>query len=389
MLLRQLGTADSSVTGVLDSSQALKSYYLSLGAASAVLSFAETSMGLFLSPGTLHVSFAGAGEGHMAMDGATVQALELVAPSDGGGCCGGGGASCLFALLNRTRTAGGARLLRASLLQPLRDAAAIDARLDAVDELIAPAPPPAPRPPVEDDDGGTVTENEGDGAGGVATPGVRRGTGTGGFGGAYGGGAGGALWSLVSAAVAAMPRDVERVLGRFAVRPKSAVASMAAAVAAIAGDPTPRIAAALEALLQLRTALVAVPALRDSLHSAQSGLLAGLRDGPLAHPALGEALAVLDGVLDEEVVAGRSAFLRRTAQLYAVRRGRDSMLDASRGTFCEVTEAVHDLAGRLRATEGYPTALKLMYAARRGFFFEVRRVEGGGAPSTYLSSLLT
>lgn len=42
----------------------------------------------------------------------------------------------LLHLLNRTRTAAGARLLRASLLQPLITSEAIELRYDAVGELL-------------------------------------------------------------------------------------------------------------------------------------------------------------------------------------------------------------------------------------------------------------
>ena len=43
----------------------------------------------------------------------------------------------LCRLLDRTRTRAGARLLRANLLQPLRDAATLNLRLDAIEELLS------------------------------------------------------------------------------------------------------------------------------------------------------------------------------------------------------------------------------------------------------------
>ncbi|GKA68667.1 DNA mismatch repair protein MSH4 [Tanacetum coccineum] len=42
----------------------------------------------------------------------------------------------LFEILKTTRTAGGTRLLRANLLQPLKDMQTINARLDCLDELM-------------------------------------------------------------------------------------------------------------------------------------------------------------------------------------------------------------------------------------------------------------
>jgi DNA mismatch repair protein MutS len=71
-------------------------------------------------------------EGHMTLDAATVRNLELIRPIHGEDEAG-----TLFHLLDRTVTAMGGRALKQWLTHPLLDAAAIGARLDAVQELIA------------------------------------------------------------------------------------------------------------------------------------------------------------------------------------------------------------------------------------------------------------
>ena len=86
--------------------------------------------------------------GFVEIDGRTWRALEVIEPAraamwspspSGGGSRGGGRErpTTLLATLDATRTAMGARLLRRSLLQPLRDRAALEERLDAVAELHA------------------------------------------------------------------------------------------------------------------------------------------------------------------------------------------------------------------------------------------------------------
>jgi DNA mismatch repair protein MutS len=86
--------------------------------------------------------------GFVEIDGRTWRALEVIEPARaamwspsprGGGSRGGGRErpTTLLATLDATRTAMGARLLRRSLLQPLRDRAALEERLDAVAELHA------------------------------------------------------------------------------------------------------------------------------------------------------------------------------------------------------------------------------------------------------------
>lgn len=72
-------------------------------------------------------------ENILLLDYNTVQTLELIENAKTGQQTGGS----LFACINQTKTAMGARLMRSSLLQPLKNPSIINARLDAVDQLVA------------------------------------------------------------------------------------------------------------------------------------------------------------------------------------------------------------------------------------------------------------
>jgi DNA mismatch repair protein MSH4 len=98
------------------------------------------------------------------------------------------------------------------------------------------------------------------------------------------------------------------------------------------GTPAPirlptRRAAGIQGLLDLRTALATVPAVRDALAAANSALLCSIRDSVCSSPALAALALRIDGMLDEEVCQGKAAFLHMTQQIFAVRSGVDGFLD--------------------------------------------------------------
>ena len=74
--------------------------------------------------------------GFVELDSHALRALEVVEPAHAEPGASQPGAT-LLATLDATRTPMGARLLRRTLLHPLRDRAALEARLDAVAELVA------------------------------------------------------------------------------------------------------------------------------------------------------------------------------------------------------------------------------------------------------------
>jgi DNA mismatch repair protein MutS len=75
--------------------------------------------------------------GYVEIDGRTWRALQVVEPARAGGSPTRDASSAtLLSVLDTTRTAMGARALRRTLLHPLTDRAALEERLDAVEELV-------------------------------------------------------------------------------------------------------------------------------------------------------------------------------------------------------------------------------------------------------------
>lgn len=85
--------------------------------------------------------------------------------------------------------------------------------------------------------------------------------------------------------------------------------------------------AAIQALLDLRSALTVVPALRSALSSASSPLLASIRDVVCSVPALQTLATRIEQLLDDEVCSGKAAFIAVTQQIFAIRIGSDGFLD--------------------------------------------------------------
>ena len=118
-LLRAAASATLEVIGVEQLPVARR-------AAGAVLAYCERAR-VLLSPDLLRVRVDAPGA-TMRLDAQTRRNLELLAPLSGSGLS-------LAALLDRTRTTMGARLLRSRLQEPLIDAEAIERRADAVAAL--------------------------------------------------------------------------------------------------------------------------------------------------------------------------------------------------------------------------------------------------------------
>lgn len=107
--------------------------YLAYGAANALLRYMQQERSMALAAGGLVVRPISS-DHHMRIDTASVEALELV-QAMAVGSSGRRGGGTLFKLLDGTHTRAGSQLLRANLLQPLRDIPTLNARYDALEEL--------------------------------------------------------------------------------------------------------------------------------------------------------------------------------------------------------------------------------------------------------------
>ncbi|PSC68890.1 DNA mismatch repair MSH4 [Micractinium conductrix] len=295
--------------------QAANSGYLAHAAAGALLRYLElgdSGVGLVLARGSLAVQHVGSAS-HMAIDAGTAAALELIHPLRVGTCSAKLSGLSLFKVLDRTKTRCGARLLRASLLQPLRDVPTLNGRYDAVQEL------------AQDFD----------------------------------------VAGAVGACLARLPPDMDRMCGALSLRPAKSEATMLR-----------RIAAMIQSFILLRESLATLPPLAEALAGARCEVLRAVRDAA-GHAAFAELARELEAVLEDDVASSKNAFLNRTQQCFAVKKGCDGFLDVARQTFCRVTEQVHELAEQLRAQHSLPD-LRVCYTGKRGFYLHVGGNGGGG-----------
>ncbi|PIK47411.1 putative mutS protein-like 4 [Apostichopus japonicus] len=115
--------------GIIIMNELIFCRYYCLAAAAALLKYVEFIQNIVYAPNSLKVVFKGSEKTTM-IDATTARNLELVhnmkdIKSD----------HTLFGVLNYTKTSGGARLLRANILQPPCDHETIKLRLDVVEEL--------------------------------------------------------------------------------------------------------------------------------------------------------------------------------------------------------------------------------------------------------------
>ncbi|KAH9923367.1 muts domain V-domain-containing protein [Fomitopsis serialis] len=104
--------------------------YYALSAASALFKHAESRLNIRFASASLLIRF-GQADGTMMIDPETSRNLELV-----GNMSSKKSTHSLFGLMNHTYTAMGARLLRVNILAPNTVQGSIEARLDAVEELV-------------------------------------------------------------------------------------------------------------------------------------------------------------------------------------------------------------------------------------------------------------
>nr|AKI32522.1 DNA mismatch repair protein MSH4 [Gloeotilopsis sterilis] len=292
-----------------ESSCQSSSFYLALGAAGALLRFVEEEGSFMLLCNSVQVAF-GTADHHMQIDPATISALE-------NGCCAriDMPKPCWIPrrLISRhTYTVGGARLVKANLLQPLRDITTLNGRLDCISEL-------------------------------VESP------------------------SIVSNAVQALsklPKDLDRYLHVTLL----AHAAMHCCSKEMWWPHAPRISGMIGSFILLKEALQVIPYLSEALDEARCILLNAVKT-TCQHPVWAELLARIDLVLNEDVASAKTAFINKTQQCFAVKSGVDGFLDISRKNFHDLTESIHQLAGEYRSNSGMDMLrVSVLYNAKRGFY---------------------
>ena len=269
---------------------AARGSYLCLGAAGALLKFMREQRGMLLASSSLNICHALSSH-HTHIDAASIEALELVQPLTaaggrrrGGGGGGGANDTSLLHFLDGTCTKAGSQLLRANLLQPLKDIPTLNARYDALGELRG-----------SEELTGTLIECLGQ-----------------------------------------LPKNLDSVCASLVLRPAKSESGMLR-----------RVSAMIQSFIQLRELLMTLERLGTVLEEVESELLCVLRSC-FTDPTFSELFFKVDALLDEDVQSARGAFLNRTQQCFALKSGMIPLLDVARTAFCTATEAVHEHASALR-----------------------------------------
>ncbi|XP_071919067.1 DNA mismatch repair protein MSH4-like isoform X3 [Coffea arabica] len=323
VLVKNLAAKEPSALG-LDTYY--KQYYLCLGAAAATVKWTEAEKGVIITNHSLSVTFNGS-FGHMNIDTTSVQNLEIIEPLQSTLCGTNNRKRSLFQMLKATRIVGGTRLLRANLLQPLKDIETINARLDCLDELMS---------------------NE-------------------------------QLFFGLSQALRKFPKETDRVLCHFCFKPKKVTNGV------LAIDNARKSQILISSIILLKTALDALPLLSKVLKDAKCFLLTNIYKSVCENEKYASIRKRIGEVIDEDVLHTRVPFVARTQQCFAVKAGIDGLLDIARRSFCDTSEAaIHNLANKYR--EDYKLAnLKIPFNNRQGFYFSIPQKDiNGKLPSKFI-----
>ncbi|CAK9173258.1 unnamed protein product [Ilex paraguariensis] len=308
VLVKNLAAKEPSALG-LDTYY--KQYYLCLAAAAATIKWTEAEKGVIITNHSLLVTFNGSFD-HMNIDATSVQNLEIIEPMHSSLWGTNNKKRSLFHMLKTTRTTGGTRLLRANLLQPLKDSETIKARLDCLDELMS---------------------NE-------------------------------QLFFGLSQALRKFPKEIDRILCHFCFKPKKVTSE----VLGIGGARKSQIL--ISSIILLKTALDALPLLSKVLKDAKSFLLANVYKSICENEKYATIRKRIGEVIDEDVLHARVPFVARTQQCFAVKAGIDGLLDIARRSFCDTSEAIHNLANKYREDFRLQN-LKIPFNNRQGFYFSI------------------
>ncbi|KAL3638542.1 MutS protein msh4 [Castilleja foliolosa] len=325
VLVKNLAAKEPSALG-LDTYY--KQYYLCLAAAAATIKWIEAEKGLIITNHSLSVTFNGSFD-HMNIDATSVRNLEIIEPMHSSLWGTNTKKRSLFHMLKTTRTVGGTRLLRANLLQPLKDIETINARLDCLDELMS---------------------NE-------------------------------QLFFGLSQALRKFPKETDKVLCHFCFKQKNVNNAV------LVNDNSRKSQLLISSIILLKTALDALPLLSKALKDANCFILKKIYNSVCENEKFAAMRKRIGEVIDEDVLHTRVPFVARTQQCFAVKAGIDGHLDIARRSFCDTSEAIHNLANKYREDFKLPN-LRIPYNNRKGFYFSIPRKDiQGKLPSKFIQVL--
>ncbi|XP_031741354.1 DNA mismatch repair protein MSH4 isoform X1 [Cucumis sativus] len=325
VLIKNLAAKEPSALGL---ETYYKQYYLCLAAAAASIKWIEAEKGVIVTNHSLLVTFNGSSD-HVSIDATSVQNLEIIEPLHSNLWGTSNKKRSLYNMLKTTKTIGGSRLLRANLLQPLKDIETINARLDCLDELMS---------------------NE-------------------------------QLFFGLSQALRKFPKETDRVLCHFCFKQKKVTNEV------LHPSDAKKSQNLISSIILLKTALEALPLLSKVLKEAKSFLLANIYKSICENEKYTNIRKRIGEVIDEDVLHARVPFIARTQQCFAVKAGIDGLLDIARRTFCDTSEAIHNLANKYR--EEYKLSnLKLPFNNRQGFYLSIPHKDvQGKLPNKFIQVL--
>lgn len=137
-------------------------------------------------------------------------------------------------------------------------------------------------------------------------------------------------------------------------------------------------------IIVLKTALDAIPFLSKVLKGAKSFLLQNIYQTVCENPKYARMRKRIGDVIDEDAVHSRAPFAACTQQCFAIKAGIDGLLDVARRSFCDTSEAIHNLATKYREECQLPN-LKIPYNNRLGFYFIIPQKDiTGKLPSKFI-----
>ncbi|CAA6666805.1 unnamed protein product [Spirodela intermedia] len=312
ILVKDLAAREPSALG-LDTYY--KQYYLCLAAAAATIKWIEAEKGIVVTNNSLSVTFNGSFD-HMNIDATSVQNLEIIDPLHSGLWGTSNKKRSLFQMLKTTKTIGGTRLLRANLLQPLKDMETINARLDCLDELMS---------------------NE-------------------------------ELFFGLIQGLRKFPKETDRVLCQFCFKHNKVTDAV------VGQSDSKKSQVLISNIIVLKTALDALPFLSKVLKDAKSFLLCNIYKSVCVNEKYARIRKRIGEIIDEDVLHTRAPFIASTQQCFAVKTGIDGLLD-SQGAHSVIqvkiiVSAIYNLANKYREEFKLPN-LKIPFNNRQGFYFSI------------------
>lgn len=173
------------------------------------------------------------------------------------------------------------------------------------------------------------------------------------------------------------PKETDRVLCHFCFKPKKVTEAV------LGFDNTRRSQNMISSIILLKTALDALPLLAMALKDAKCFLLSNIYKTVCENDKYASIRKRVGEVIDDDVLHARVPFVARSQQCFALKAGIDGFLDMARRTFCDTSEAIHNLASKYREEFNLPN-LKLPFNNRQGFFFRISQKEvQGKLPSKF------